>query len=349
MQIVAGSLNIEVSEFFHCGYLSSAPRTYGQYPMPANYLNADKIINIDKALELKDSSNQLEDSSTTSTSQAIGQSNPITPGYISSEGFMLALACFFFTLVSTFYFWRMPKTNKRKWRLLVSAPAFCFILFIAINNWLVPKTQEYYVNHRTPPWQSVPLQEYKDPQAATEAIVHGLIFNAIPGCPYEVTNLSAISDEVAFPVRLEEYTPGMAYARQTYGRDGWGKEFAFEKIDKYTYRLISAGPDGMHGTIDDLVFTSPKIANHWEDHVNGLFIRHKEEEDIIFLHHIAGGLFLWNHFDEAKAMTNTELFDTISLESLGKSINLQLADYKYQQQLNQNNSLLFIVFNQRMD
>ena len=90
--------------------------------------------------------------------------------------------------------------------------------------------REHRLNSRPPPWLNVPVRQYASPEAATEAILHGLIVNGLNGCSFNVENLAAIQDEVEFPLPRLEWTEGMKYATTSYGRDGWGREFAFERL-----------------------------------------------------------------------------------------------------------------------
>ena len=61
-------------------------------------------------------------------------------------------------------------------------------------------------------------------------------------CSFEAGRLAAIQGEVAFPIPADAYTSGMAYAVKTYGRDGWGREFAFKPLGSRQYRIAGAGP-----------------------------------------------------------------------------------------------------------
>jgi hypothetical protein len=46
------------------------------------------------------------------------------------------------------------------------------------------------------------------------------------------------------------------YMNELVREDGWGKPIIYEVTAQGTFRLISGGPDGRHGTPDDIVITS---------------------------------------------------------------------------------------------
>ena len=76
-------------------------------------------------------------------------------------------------------------------------------------------------------------------------ILHGLIVNGLNGCSFRVERLPAIQYEVGFPAEQDDWTDGMRYAAKAYGRDGWGREFAFEPMPDGAYRICSAGVGGV--------------------------------------------------------------------------------------------------------
>ncbi|MHB1036517.1 MAG: type II secretion system protein GspG [Pirellulales bacterium] len=315
MELFAGSLDVEAGTFLHAGYVSAYPRTFeeqGGY----GFHDQTKVIDVKKALELKDA-----ESRTVSTTAAAvsSQGHSFPPGSMIAEGFSLAIAFFFFAWIISVYYRRERKIARPGWRPWVLAVVPLLLLGV-VSSCAIPSLRSYRVNRLPPPWQGVAVEPYADPAAATDAILQGLIVNAVAGAPQGSRSLAALQEEVAFPVATEEYTPGMAYARRTYGRDGWGKEFTFEAHDDGTCRIASAGPDGVHGTKDDMVALTRRKVN-WEARLGGVFIRPatgKTEQYVCLVHRVDDFFFRMAHGEEARKLTGNDLFDAFALEDLAR-------------------------------
>lgn len=311
MQLLAGSLNVEVDGFLHPGYLSAYPRSFtsmGGYQLTSATV---KVIDVKKALELNDSKARPESSAVTEAS-----SPAPPPASMVSDTFMLVIAFFFFAYLADLYCRRIRKLERSGWRPWVWSAVPLLLLVVLVYS-AVPAYRSYSLHSLPPPWKGVPVRNYKNPEAATQTILHGLIANALPGCGFEVRGLAAIQKEVAFPVPAAEHTPGMAYALKTYGRDGWGRIISFQPLAEGRYRIASAGPDGTHGTKDDIVVaTHAKNGYDWENRVNGLYVRPAKREDACFIHRISHSNFKRAHASEARKLTGTDLFDTFSFRDL---------------------------------
>ena len=191
-----------------------------------------------------------------------------------------------------------------------------FLPFLLVFYWAIPAYEVHRLSNLPPPWQGVPVEEYKSPEAATHAILDGLVVNGLAGSPVGISTLAAIQEQVAFPIPAKEYTPGMVYAQKTYGRDGWGREFAFESLSGGKYRITSAGPDGVFGTKDDIVVVTGSREHNWEDCVSGVYVRPMAEMQFCFVHRVRDPLFRAKHGDEAFGLTENNLFDSFSLDDL---------------------------------
>lgn len=311
MQLLAGSLNVEVDGYLHTGYLSACPRSFVhlegyqfERPVPG-------VIDVQKALELEDSTAPAAPAVTTESS-----SPPIPPASVIPDGLMLAIVFFFFAYLASLYWRRIRKIERPGWRPWGWA-AVPVLLFVVIFYSALPAYESHRLHNLPPPWQNVPVQHYKNPEAATQAILHALVANTLPGCSVRIYNLAAIQAEVAFPLPVKEYTPGMVYAQSAYGRDGWGREFSLEPLADGQYRIASAGADGTQGTKDDIVFVTASNDQHnWEQLVNGVYVRRIGDQDACFVHRIKHGNFRYGQAVKARQLTGCGLYDVVWLDSV---------------------------------
>jgi hypothetical protein len=322
MQILAGSLNVEVGSFLHAGYISACPRTFQEEGSRIFATSKAKLIDIKKAVELKGPKDH------TAHVTAVGVVSPTLPSATMASGVCeLAIATLFFAFLIGLYYRRMRKIAKPSWKPLLFAGAPIVVLVVVIYYLAQPIYEAYRtsptlathsVNDLPRPWEGVPIQEYRDPQAATEAIQRALIATGLLGAWTDVRNLAAIQDDVAFPVTAAEYTPGMKYSQKTYGRDGWGREFSFEKLADCRNRITSAGPDGKFGTSDDVVLVTPAKDSDWERNVGGMYVRTVAGREIVLIHQIGDTTFLRAHAEAAKKLTGTDQFDMFHLDELAR-------------------------------
>jgi hypothetical protein len=180
--------------------------------------------------------------------------------------------------------------------------------------------QEAYEKSLPAPWEGVELRAYADPEAATRAILHAIICSGIKGVDFPVRKLRHIQLEVGLPT--DDPTEGMAYALKTYGLDGWGRELDFRvdvrQASGWTYRdhyVTSAGADGELRTEDDIVLDVGVSSEDAEEgrpgqRGCGAFLRRDADGSLVGLfHRVRGDFFLYNHEDEAEAVTGGDLFD----------------------------------------
>jgi hypothetical protein len=318
MQVLAGSLDVETSDFLHAGYLSAYPRTFTQQGQHRLGRYEGKLVDVKKSLELKetDAGAPVSQVSVSTSNSSEGISLLLRPASMVTDGFMMLVVFLFFGYLIRSYYLRiagMKRPGLRPW-LLAAAP---ILLFVFVVHFAAPRVHETCLDHSTPPWLDVAVQEYEDPEAATEAILHGLIAYSLPGAPSHVQTLAGIQGQVAFPVERDQYTPGMAYAERTYGLDGWGREFRLERIGrlrKRQYRIASAGPDGEHGTMDDIALVIEHESDNWEALVNGMYVRRIDGEYRCFIHCVDHEHFRYEAAGAAREATGSDLFDVLAFD-----------------------------------
>lgn len=330
MEILAGSESIQTDSFLHAGYLSAYPRTYertARYRLELVAENGQaKLIEVKDALALKQEGDATE--ATPIHPAMIGETaepapDSVPPGSLLASGFVALIAVCFFAFVASAYYRRLKGIRRPGWRpwaiggvagLLILCTGYFAGGYSVENGRLVRYTWKGTSPATPPPWEDVEVREYRDPRAATEVILSGLIVNALAGCSNEVLVLSQIRNEVSFPVPFEQYTPGMAYAQQTYGLDGWGRAFTFEPLPKGKYRIASAGPDGLRGNDDDIVLTTRSKDYDWERLIGGIYVREVDNRYAFFVHRVRHSLFRFANRSGAIAVTKTDRFDMVSLE-----------------------------------
>jgi len=358
MELVAGSLNVEVDEYLHAGYLSAYPRTFKDMAVHNLEYAETNVIDVKADLQLKSTDGQPGEPTHQTTAEVPGGPSPLAPASMGSETFLLATLFFFFAYLISRYYRRIRKVKKPGWRpwLLAMMP---LLVIVVVAYYAFPVYEERRLNSLPPPWTGVPVKDYENSEAATKAILHALVANALPGSEVNVKDLAAIQHEVAFPVPRDEYTPGMSYAEKTYGRDGWGREFRFDPIANGRYRIASAGADGAHGTPDDIVLvTAKKDADNWEQLVNGVYVRRMpgaEDAYVCLIHQVAHAKFRWENSLMARQLTESGSFDMFTSDELfnayGRSsepkeqhpVLAQLKEYQEAQPLEERSNPLFFV------
>jgi hypothetical protein len=313
MQILAGSLNVEVPGLLHAGYLSAYPRTFidqGSYLIE----NATpEVIDVAAALALKEHGNAGERAAESATVAPAAESGPLWhPAKVDGVA-SLGVAFVMFAYLFALYFRKMLKWKWLGW--IPWASALVALILMVYAGGAIYRAQVAWANHAPCPWKDVAVQAYQDPESATKAILHGLIVNGLAGLPFHAENLSAIQNQVAFPLPGGSWTPGMVYAQKTYGRDGWGRDFNFGFVDG-KYRITSAGADGVLGTTDDIGTDVCDVTGSWEERISSVYVRPAEGQPICLLHNVGDGTFRAVDKAAARHLTESELFDTFRLDQM---------------------------------
>lgn len=328
MQILGASLNVSVREFLHAGYLSCYPRTYVQQGVSLLESQSANVIDVRQALQLKNAKRETEQAEGTRTVEAALPGQGLPAAVLASDGFAIAILFFFFACLISVYRRRAPSiagSTRRFWLLggvLTIVIAVVLYVVFPIDRAVFPLDHTLHLSTLPGPWEGIPIEQYEDPMAASEAILHTLVIPALAGCPVPAQSLAAIQYEVRFPLPTDRCTPGMLYAQRTYGRDGWGRDFRFETSpDVRRYRLTSAGADGVTGTSDDIIVTwdeweDSRHKASWESLLNGVYVSQAEGEPAVIIHRVADTLFRQAHAADARQLTGTHLFDAFSFAEM---------------------------------
>jgi hypothetical protein len=232
---------------------------------------------------------------------------------MTADLFMLGVVVLFFAALAAVYVRRIRGAARLRLRWWESTLATGIVLAVVVigagSKPMGSRVGGAWQNRLPPPWLEVPVREYEDPQAATQVILHGLITQGLAGCPFQVENLSAIQNQVAFPVKNDALTDGMRYALQTYGRDGWGREFTLTPQGDRSYVIASSGADGILDNEDDVVCTIEKTGESWEDLITGIYVRPTEGAPVFLIHRVAHDLFRTMDGESAWELTGCRLFD----------------------------------------
>lgn len=321
MKLFGGSLLESADSFLHAGYISAYPRALegSSYPLGADEgVSAVTTHQLDvvEALKLGSSSGQ--------EAQAGDLLSSSISFFSSSNGIHLVLGALTVAgLALLLYLARRQLAQQLSQRV----PLFATMGLLA----LVMGTANCNKSTGPPaeaPWEGVEVRAYEDPEQATLAILHGLVAPALANIDHKVETLAELQDEVALPTK--EQSEGMAYALQTYGLDGYGREFALELEEKkdadehtyWGYKVTSAGADGVLGTEDDMAAEAVQTVNdHWGYNSlrNAYFLVKKEEKVNVLFHRWDDKMFEYNDRDAAREITGTSLFDILPRENLNQN------------------------------
>jgi hypothetical protein len=186
------------------------------------------------------------------------------------------------------------------------------------------------------PWEGVELQAFADPQAATEAILYGIVADGLANIDFEADELKHIQLEVGLPTT--DPSPGLAHALETYGFDGWRNELRLQRDDGSTvdggaevarYTVTSAGEDGAFDTEDDIVVRVEGSTDaSWDQNRWATFLRPDDQGELVMLfHRWRGEHFEYLHQAAAADLTGSELFDVFQADDLEHWIDSLQAAY----------------------
>lgn len=321
MRMIAGSLDAHAG-FLHAGYISAHPRTadYGiqsrlhhglLFQSPEEF----SIINLTRALTLGDVPAKAAESGAPARLQ---QPGALAPGLlVAGELGTLAVTLVFFALLAWLQLRRQRAQPEHRVRGLLSG--LVLAAGIALGAWCWWRVEVSALSATVATWSNVPVRQYADPQAATEAILHGLIAEALSKKP-AVRSLAEIADEVVLPLKPAELTPGQRYAVATYGRDGWGREFRLANVSTANPVAIvrSAGADGAFNTADDLVMECAIAGGSvgWERRIPGLYVRHFADGYKFLVHRVPDKLFRFKDAKSAENLTGGAMFDVFEVETM---------------------------------
>ncbi len=281
MEIFSASLTEFADTFLHPGYMSAYAEVTMPGPMTAAIVPVDRepVVQIDmvRALQLNPDLHEAV------AAEAMPiRVDPATPALPWAAALALALAlgrgCRF-------------ARSRRPARLLGAAAAVALVLAVACSKDPVPEVHGPAVlaarnGPRAPARATAP---FLDPRAATEAILNGIIADAV-ACSEapEITSLDSVSWQVGLPASHK--TPGMRWAIANYQDDGWGRRFRFRTLAKDRFEVKSAGEDGAFDTGDDLALEMRRAGNwEWPSRLRAYYLR-RERDDAGVSFHRCGGM-----------------------------------------------------------
>jgi|GEM_PF-6815920 len=341
MEIFAASTENAAESFLHVGYVSAYPRDAKSLDFQIWFCEDEdgKLIPQDENIETIDVAQALTLTDSTEN-ETLSATIPMPNDWSADTGFLakeyiltiIGTSCLF-AVVALVYLSRYAKRCKTK--LASNAlTLFCGLSITATAGLAASFGIFYYydfdhhsetlptnlqANELPPPWEKLAVKSYADPEAATRVILYGIIGEAISNSRFLVTDLTAIQGEVGLPTK--SLSTGMTYALCTYGRDGWGRDFQLETVDRYGhYRVSSAGPDGQHGTEDDIELKIPRRTWYdWEHRVSGVYMTKIDDLESIFVHRCTHRNFLFRDQEKAIEETGGPLYDIIELDDRCRS------------------------------
>ncbi len=313
MRILASALMDSVDQFLHAGYISAYPRTlwpdmvlYGDGPT----LQLDMV----QALQLQgDSAAAAASSGGSSLAAAVAAGGPslwATAGAaaVGAMGFAL-----------------LQRQLGLKPHTAMAAGAIAALLAVGHVSCGDPGADEKAL---PAPWEGVELQAFADPQAATQAILYGIIADGLANVDFDADALEHIQLEVGLPTSAP--TQGMAHALATYGYDGWRNALKLERREGSdvdgdyvaVYTVTSAGADGSFDTADDMAIeVRGSLDSTWDQNRWASFLRTDDQGQLaVLFHRWRGEHFEYLHQSDAAALTGDDLFDVFLADDLGEWI-----------------------------
>lgn len=351
MQLFAASVQEPADLFLHAGYISAhapAPRAMSPETAKEIFQSYEPVIKLDmgEALRLKGEAVGIGPAQGKSGAEIQQARSKLDVGALGAEGAALSwgLACFFVGLALLYRL----KDHLRRRQLSAAIAALVLLLtgFAALAGGFGSIAQT--AHDSPPPWQGIARRAYAHPQAATQAILYGIIADAAANCPHALNSLADIQKEVGLPAR--KLTEGQQYALATYGLDGWGRPFrlarvstqclfakgddqpvtvplekwsefenkgyAFKRTIPAHYSITSDGQDGTARTPDDVELQlAPFAATSaaWERQRWGYFVQQIGERHTLFVHRSAGPEYRAHNGWRARKLTGSNLFDAMEL------------------------------------
>lgn len=317
MRILASALMDSIDQFLHAGYTSAYPRTLEPWSLMAD---GEPTLQLDmvQALQLTGDS----------AAAAVGQGgSALATGAASGSPELWAaaaaagLGALGLALLHQRFGFR-PRTALVVGA-LTGVLAVGHVSCDVVNGDTGPSSEDEKA--LPPPWDGVDLLPFADPEAATQAIMYGIIADGLANIDFAADALEHIQREVGLPTTTP--TPGMAHALLSYGYDGWRNAFRLERgtaYDSYaygsvnSYTVTSSGADGTFDTADDMtVRVAASADGSWDMNRWASFLREDDQGALtVLFHRWRGNHFEYLHQAEANALTESDLFDLFLEEDL---------------------------------
>jgi len=303
MKILAGSIVEATTSFLHAGYISAYPRPLDPYQYPIGQASPSLQLDLTEALRLKGEA--------LAGAAGAGDSGGAVAAYLSAlsehTAVLVGLCCFVVALAAGYLLGSRSKGRRSAGPVLAAASVLC-VLGAACDDELEPLPTH-------PPWEGVTLQEYEHPELATQALLYGIIADGIVNVGQPIDILPNIQNEVGLP--KGKLTSGEAYALQTYGIDGWGRELRLTRPAENTWTVTSAGADGSFDTDDDLSLSVSQCNDEdWDSQRRAFFITKNGAEHAVAFHRWTGELFEYRNGGLAEGITGSVLFDVFTQADL---------------------------------
>ncbi len=308
MRILASALVDTVDQFLHAGYISAYPRTL--YPDMMLYGDGP-TLQLDMVQAL-----QLQGETAAATIGGGGQLAAVA----ASTGSPTLVAAAGAAAVGAVGVALLQRQLKLRPRVALAVGAMAGLL--TVGNISCGEAEPGVDEKALPaPWEGVELEQFADPEAATQAILYGIVADGLANIDFEADALEHIQLEVGLPTT--DPSDGMTHALETYGYDGWRNALRMDKEllttgDLARYIVTSAGPDGDFDTEDDLsIRIEPSSDGSWDENRWATFLRQDDGGELVMLfHRWRGEHFEYLHQDEARALTGTDLFDLFQAADL---------------------------------
>lgn len=297
MQVLGSSITEAVQTYLHSGYISAYPRPLEGYVLEG----AEPSLTLDMAQAL-----QLQGETLASALTHFSGHGLASMAAAGDVGLLLAGGVAFFGALGL-----ASRKSPGRTGLAVAAAAILGVAAVGCET----ETEALEA-----PWKDVAIQEYVNPEAATQAILYGIVADGLANTDRTVHSLADIQYEVALPTAHP--TEGMQYALQTYGLDGWGKELRLESVGAEdtaeeiddAWIVTSAGADGAFDTDDDIAISvMASTDGTWDNNRWAFFVDGSGDEMRLWFHRWSGDHFEYNHQTEVEAELGHTLVDYMDM------------------------------------
>lgn len=283
MEIFNASIAEVADTFLHPGYMSAYVEVTAPVSMTAAIVPVDKepVLQLDMAQALKLTEALREPSWAVSGSTA-----PPVDGFPAFAVLLVATAALLAAWMA--HALRMHRGSCRLLGVLASAALFAVG---ACGREAAPDATGPPGSASAPRVsrgvEMAPDVPFAHPRLATQALLHGLISDAL-ACSLapEIESLATVRTQVGLPGQNK--SAGMRWAVANFEDDGWGRPFRFRALGKDRFEVTSAAEDGAFDTGDDISLEVQRAGTYrWPSQLRGFFLR-RERGDVGVSFHRCG-------------------------------------------------------------
>lgn len=350
MKILAASIQTAIESFLHAGYASAAPVPHGL--AGGAFSGEPTLLQLDltEALRLASESTAAGQSSITASGGLSGAVEGAAQGLSgagiagtldgSTRTLLSALGVLGLAAVVAAIHWLGPRLARPRAR-LAAAASLAGVICVAALAWVAltpgparagpkapPLPPASDATAATPPATKRPASAapYARPEAATEALLHGILAGALVNRALATRSLEQLGDKIALPT--DKPTRGQRYALEHYDRDGWGRLWRFEvhgTWQPYRYVVTSAGADGQHDTADDLSLEVWQADLYrWTTQRHAFFLARHDGELVVLFRRADFGSFVARNAKLAETLTGNAQFDALRERHLSDGLRARL-------------------------